>query len=323
MQGDANREGAGAAGEEELQGRALQVYLYLQRRGAGMPSGIRQIQRDLGLSSPSVAEYQVDKLAAMGLVTRDRYGRVSLARKAKKARALEAYVSVGRFSVPRLAFYAAAFSAVAVLYVVFNAGSSGITAYGVAVPAAAAAVLWLEARRMWKAGGGGALAGHAKDRKRMPEQGQEEEGLWRRQQPLWIMLLPGIAGLGVFAAGAVFLSQYAASEHAFMPLSPSSSPLQADYYNNVPQESGSSSSSQITLEESLAMSRQKVADGGMGWAPHASADLAAAMTLVGSLAVGFIAYIVARYRCERGSVLDQGQAALELSGTQGYSGRLR
>ena len=80
--------------ERKLQGRTLQVYLYLQKKKG--PSGIREVQRDLDMSSPSVAEYQVEKLAGMGLVSRDSYGRVVLARRIK-VKALESHVSFGRF----------------------------------------------------------------------------------------------------------------------------------------------------------------------------------------------------------------------------------
>jgi predicted DNA-binding transcriptional regulator len=41
--------------ERRIAGRTLQVYLYLQKKKEA--SGIREVQRDLGLSSPSVAEY--------------------------------------------------------------------------------------------------------------------------------------------------------------------------------------------------------------------------------------------------------------------------
>src|SRR5512132_317139 len=88
--------------EHKLQGRTLYVYIYLQKKKA--PSGIREVQRDLGLSSPSVAEYQVEKLVEMGLASRDSYGRVVVTRKVK-VKALNSYVIFGRFTVPRLAFF--------------------------------------------------------------------------------------------------------------------------------------------------------------------------------------------------------------------------
>lgn len=48
-----------------LSGTTLRVYRYLYRKGK--PSGIREIQRELSLSSTSVAEYHVNKLLSMGL----------------------------------------------------------------------------------------------------------------------------------------------------------------------------------------------------------------------------------------------------------------
>ena len=165
--------------ERKLQGRTLQVYLYLQKKRG--PSGIREVQRDLDMSIPSVAEYKVEKLAGMGLVSRDSYGRVVLARRVK-VKALEAHVSFGRFSVPRLAFYASIFSAVAVLYAIFDGGS----ACGVAVPAAAA-VLWAEAAKVWKFS---VIASKKEKKSVLP------------------LLAPGLTALAVFAAGAVFLLQY-------------------------------------------------------------------------------------------------------------------
>jgi hypothetical protein len=131
--------------EQKLQGRTLKVYLYLQRKGE--PSGIREVQRDLGLSSPSVADYQVEKLVEMGLASRDSYGRVSIT-KHVKVKELQSYISLGNFTVPRLAFYASIFTAIVPLYVAFNLDS--LSLYGVAVPAVAAGIFWYEAVKMWK-----------------------------------------------------------------------------------------------------------------------------------------------------------------------------
>ena len=50
----------------ELGGTTLRVYRYLYRMGK--PCGIREIQRGLGLSSPSVAVYHVRKLLDAGMI---------------------------------------------------------------------------------------------------------------------------------------------------------------------------------------------------------------------------------------------------------------
>lgn len=281
--------------EKELQGRALQVYLYLRRKRGGEPAGIREIQRELGLSSPSVAEYQVDKLEGMGLVSRDNYGRVCLADKKRKVRAkeLQSHVALGRFFVPRLAFYASIFSVVAVLYVLFSFDS--LSAYGVAVPAAAAGVLWLEARRMWKASR--ELASVAGARK--AGEG-ESEGIL----PL---LVPGFVALAVFAGAGAFLFQYQQQQVAAPQV-----PLQT-----LAPEDGAG---RLTLEESVELSRQKVAAaGGPQQAPGVT--VTAAMPLAGALVVAFLAYLLmVRYRT--GAVLEAEQWRGALSGTQDYPERL-
>ena len=58
---------------EELHGTTLKVYLFLLRQGKAM--GVRELQRAMGLSSPSVAAYHLAKLERMGLELKDEYGR--------------------------------------------------------------------------------------------------------------------------------------------------------------------------------------------------------------------------------------------------------
>jgi len=171
--------------ERRLSGRTLQVYLYLQKKKDA--SGIREVQRDLSLSSPSVAEYQVEKLVEMGLAGRDGYGRVFITKKVK-VKAMASYISVGRFMVPRLAFYASIFTAIAAIYVTFNFNS--LNAYGVAVPAGAAAIFWFEACKMWRY----SLLEKAKK----PAE----------KDYFWISLVPGLAALAAFMAIIFFLFYY-------------------------------------------------------------------------------------------------------------------
>lgn len=54
------------ASAELLKGTTLRVYRFLFK--LGQPAGIRDIQRGLELSSPSVAEYHVNKLQRSGLI---------------------------------------------------------------------------------------------------------------------------------------------------------------------------------------------------------------------------------------------------------------
>lgn len=55
-----------------LKGTTLTVYRYLFK--VGNPRSLREIQRDIGLSSPSLAEYHVKKLLRNGLVREEANG---------------------------------------------------------------------------------------------------------------------------------------------------------------------------------------------------------------------------------------------------------
>lgn len=59
---------------DALKGTTLKVYRYLFK--LGKPAGIRDIQRALGLSSSSVAEYHLKKLLQSGLIREDGEGYV-------------------------------------------------------------------------------------------------------------------------------------------------------------------------------------------------------------------------------------------------------
>lgn len=266
--------------ERKLSGRTLQVYLYLQHKKE--PSGIREVQRDLGLSSPSVADYQVEKLVGMGLAAKDRHGRVFMARKVK-VKALESYVNFGKFSVPRLAFYASVFSAIAVLYATLNI--SDLSIYGVAVPAAAAIVLWAEAWKMWKF----SLIERA------------HNAIAGERQTLLQMLLPGIATAAVLAAAGIFLFQYS-QQGSFVPV-----PVNAPY---------DLTGGRLTLEESAEISHQKVVAAGS--TSGISEPVIAVLVFAGTVVVGFLAYIVARY----GRVLGSERLQESPSGTQDYPQRV-
>ena len=57
---------------DALRGTTLKVYRYLFK--LGKPAGVRDIQRALGLSSSSVAEYHLKKLLQSGLIKEEQEG---------------------------------------------------------------------------------------------------------------------------------------------------------------------------------------------------------------------------------------------------------
>jgi len=70
------------------------------------PVGVRELQRSLGLSSPSVAYHHLEKLDRLGLVEKDQYGSYSVKRNIDVS-VLQAFMRVGKMLVPRFIFYAA------------------------------------------------------------------------------------------------------------------------------------------------------------------------------------------------------------------------
>jgi len=64
--------------QHKLNGRTLMIYFVLLNKGK---TGVRELQRNLSLSSPSVARYHLDKLVGMNLVE-NRKGEYHLIKKA-------------------------------------------------------------------------------------------------------------------------------------------------------------------------------------------------------------------------------------------------
>ncbi|AFU57431.1 hypothetical protein Ngar_c04870 [Candidatus Nitrososphaera gargensis Ga9.2] len=257
--------------ECRLSGRTLQVYLYLQKKKEA--SRIREVQRDLGLSSPSVAEYQVEKLVEMGLAGRDSYGRVFVTRKVK-VKALESYVNFGRFTVPRLAFYASIFTAIAALYAVFNFNSLNV--YDVAVPAGAAAIFWFEAWKLWKY----SLFEKAKK----PAE----------RDYFWASLMPGLAALAVFIAGTFFLFYYVEPSGLVSTAPPPADP-NALPFQSAPQ-------SPLTVDDLPAPQRNTGGD--LPWLGFSPLQITI-LLFAGALVAGFVVYLMVKYRCDRGVLVSE------------------
>lgn len=143
-----NNEQAGGSNnsdiEQQLKGKTLQVYMYMIRRKE--PVGVREVQRDLDFSSPSVANYHIDKLLHLALVGQDEYGRYYILQKVQVG-VLQAFVNIGGIAVPRLTFFAAFFTTMLIAYVVLNFSNLDVFAIGFAV--AGAFAFWIETLRIW------------------------------------------------------------------------------------------------------------------------------------------------------------------------------
>ena len=129
----------------ELRGKTLTVYLYLLKHGRAV--GVREVQKELGFSSPSVAFHHLDKLVELGVVEKDNYDRYVLAKKVDSG-ILHSFVSIGGLTLPRLGFYAAFFTTIAGAYLVLN--RSALDLYALIGTIGGTAVFWYEAWRVWR-----------------------------------------------------------------------------------------------------------------------------------------------------------------------------
>jgi DNA-binding transcriptional ArsR family regulator len=122
---------------KEITGNALRVYLYLVTHD---PSELREIQRGLGLSTPSLASYHLSRLVEAGYATQDRDSRYVAIREAS-TEILQGYSRVGTTLVHRLLFFSFLFTILITFFSYQALYSNGFTIYLVATSIANVALL--------------------------------------------------------------------------------------------------------------------------------------------------------------------------------------
>ncbi len=130
----------------EIKGNTLKVYLYLLKHG---PSELRDIQRGVGLSSPSLASYHLGKLSESGFVAQNEYG-VYSAVKESSDKVLEGYARIGSAVVPQFFFFALLFTILIAFFSYAALFLSGFTPYLIAVSIAMIIIFWYETLRLWR-----------------------------------------------------------------------------------------------------------------------------------------------------------------------------
>lgn len=131
--------------DAELRGRTLRAYLYILKSPKAI--GVRELQRALGLSSPSVAYHHLDKLTRMGLIEKDQYGEYMLV-KNMNVNVLQAFTQIGKLLVPRFIFYAVFFTTLLIGYIVIFAAN--LNSFAIAFGLFASFFAWFETYRTWK-----------------------------------------------------------------------------------------------------------------------------------------------------------------------------
>lgn len=76
--------------------------------------GVREVQRSLGFSSPTLAAYHLKKLCELRLVKK-KHGEYYLAEKVRVG-VLKQFMNFGSLMLPRYVFYATMFTTLLVLY---------------------------------------------------------------------------------------------------------------------------------------------------------------------------------------------------------------
>lgn len=134
--------------EYALRGKDWKVYWLLLKNGH--PLSVRDVQRTLGFSSPSVALHHLEQLRQLGLVVKhESEGQYSLVSEVKIG-VLRHFVKLGRLLFPKYFFYAVfstTFYAMYFLFLMqgFTRESLFITVFGAIV----LVIFWHEAVRVW------------------------------------------------------------------------------------------------------------------------------------------------------------------------------
>jgi len=135
--------------EYALRGKAWKVYWFLLKNGR--PMSVREVQRALHFSSPSVAHHHLEQLRELGLVCKhDMGGDYSLVSEVKIG-VLKHFVKLGKLLFPRYFFYAVFSTTFYIAYLAtlmqsFTRENLFITIFGAAV----SAIFWYEALRVWR-----------------------------------------------------------------------------------------------------------------------------------------------------------------------------
>ena len=136
--------------ESVLRGNTLRVYWYMLSQNESV--GVREVQRAIGMSSPSVASYHLSKLVSLELVEKRPDNSYEVSRIVKVG-VLRNFINFrGRF-LPRYVFVAIFFSAYTIAYLAFTLiAQPGFydRFIAIAVGVIGALFAWVESIRLWK-----------------------------------------------------------------------------------------------------------------------------------------------------------------------------
>jgi len=110
--------------------------------------GVRELQRELGFSSPALAAYHLNKLVDFNLAVNER-GDYRLVREVKVG-VLKQYIKLGSFLFPRHVLYASMFTTFFLFILIRFAEVSFYSVYALVVSFLATLVSWFETIKVWQ-----------------------------------------------------------------------------------------------------------------------------------------------------------------------------
>jgi hypothetical protein len=131
-----------------LRGKAWKVYWLLLKNGC--PMSVREVQRALHFSSPSIAHHHLEQLRELGLVQKQDIGGHYFLVDEVKIGVLRHFVKLGRLLFPRYFFYAAFSTTFYAIYLlVLMQGFTRENLFILLFGAIVSTIFWYEALRMW------------------------------------------------------------------------------------------------------------------------------------------------------------------------------
>jgi DNA-binding transcriptional ArsR family regulator len=132
--------------QKEITGNTLRAYLYLVTHG---PCELREVQRGLGLSTPSLASYHLSRLVEAGYAKQDDESRY-VAVKEASTEILQGYSKVGNTLVPQLFFFTVLFTILIAFFSYEAWLSLSYVPLLIATSLAMVVLLWYETFRLWR-----------------------------------------------------------------------------------------------------------------------------------------------------------------------------
>ena len=130
----------------ELKGNTLRAYWALLNSREGI-TGVRELQRKLGFSSPTLAAYHLNKLVELDLAVKER-GNYRLVREVKVG-VLKHFIKLGTLLLPRYVLYATMFTMFLIFLLIRLEDINFYSSFALMLGIFGSVILWYETVRIW------------------------------------------------------------------------------------------------------------------------------------------------------------------------------